>query len=650
MFKIFPGTYTSDGRKVPIAEMKGWHENNLATDDQNLIAQWSQAYGHKIKLWMIPTGISNGLLVLDVDVKENNGFDTLKTGNFFLPQTLSQTTRSGGKHFIYRYPSDGRHYGNRTKFAPGLDIRGEGGYVAYYGVDSTPIAEAPQWLLEESLKAEAKTDVDPDLIALISYPVVMEILDSACDNVRNAPEGESNNILNVESYRVGQLIPSGSLDREKAYDALYKAARERGKPEYEAKATINSGLDGGAKTPHINPFGKTVPVLTIPEAPQQVNDRWTPTFFRRSDLTNYSKLRKPQIFKDWATEDIHITTADGGTGKTTLKLYEAICLALGESFLGFDCLGEGRTLFITGEDSKEKLGAMIGMCLKQMGLLDGAPENETKVSKVLNSIIVKKESDLRIVVRTKEGYINPNPEALVKIMQAVEDIRPKMIVIDPIASFWGREADLNDMTIAVAKFMGALVEKSGACVEAINHMGKQSSTSKDMSQFAGRGGTGLPSHARVSRVLRPVFEEEFSELTGMELGERSAILCNVNKFSDGSPLYNKPFLILREGFIFNRVTLVEQKMKEQQEKMSDNERIFTYIAEERDQGRYPSKGVVTAHFGMSAQKLSKDRVGKALEFLGYMGHMGEKIKAIENPDIEAGGKVFIVIDANGKEI
>lgn len=643
MFKIFPGTYTEDGRKVPLAEMKGWYENQFATNDQNVIAQWQQAYGHKIKLWMIPTGQQNGLIALDIDVKEN-GYETLK--KYHVPSTLSQRTKSGGMHLLYRYPQDGKRYGNRVKFDAGLDIRAEGGYVAHYGLDSTPIAEAPQWLLDEALKQKEHEAVNPENIVKISHEIVQQILSSACENIRNAGEGESNNVLNLEAYKVGQLLPSGSITRENAYNALFEAAIARGKPFREAQATINSGFDGGSKAPFQNPFGNEAPELIIPEADQIVNNRWTPQFFRRSDLTAFHKLKQPQLFEDWSTEDIHITTADGGTGKTTLKLFEAICLALGSDFLGFKCTGEGRTLFITGEDRAAKIGAMIGAIMKQMGILG----DQEKVDKVLNGVLVKKDTDLRIVERTKEGYIRPSLDALDKLNQAIEDIRPKMIVFDPIASFWGRESDLNDMTIAVAKFMGILVEKSGACVEAINHMGKSSSSSKDMSQFAGRGGTGLPSHARVSRVLRPLYEEEFEELTGMSLGDRSAILCNVNKFSDGSPLYNKPFVILREGFLFTRVTLVESKVKEQQAKQGDEERIFTYVVEERTAGRFPNKNVIAAHFAHQTDRIPKDRVQRALDFLQYMGHMGEKLKMIENPDALTGGKAFIVVDNEGKEI
>lgn len=642
MFKIFPATLTHDNRKVPIAEVKEWQ--TLATTDQSVIAEWSRLYGYKIKFWGVPTGTTNGIIVLDVDVKNNeNGFETLK--NLHVPLTMSQNTPSGGRHYFYKYPQDGKIYGNKVKFLPGLDIRGEGGQCAYYGTDSTPIAEAPQWLLDYARKVEVV--INPDDMVRIDYSIVTDILNSACENIRSAPEGESNNVLNIEAYRVGQLLPSGSIDRETAYNTLFKAAKERGKQDYEAKATINSGLDGGGKTPYTCPFGNLAPVLQIPDlSPQQVLDRWTPRFFSRFDLTNFSKLRKPQLFKDWSTEDIHITTADGGTGKTTLKLYEAICLALGESFLGFECVAPGRTLFITGEDSDVKLGATLGVMLKQMGILD----DEVKVNKILDSILVKKESDMCLITKGKDGFIRFNNDAFEKVMQAVEDLRPKMIVFDPIASFWGSESALNDMAKAVSTFMSKLVEKSDACVEAINHMGKQSSNNKDMSQFAGRGGTGLPSHARVSRVLRPLFDEEYTELTGMELGDRSAILCNVNKFSDGSQLYNKPFIILREGYLFSRVTLVETKVKEQQEKMSDTERVFTYITEERRQNQYPTKGVISAHFSMTSQKISKDRITKALDFLAYTGHMGDKIKAIDNPDIEAGGKVFIITDGQGKEI
>ena len=641
MFKIFPLTLTHDGRKVPIKELKNWKEK--ATNDPAQIEEWKRLYGHKIKMWGVPTGPDNDLLVLDVDVK-SGGLETIK--KYHIPLTTSQRTMSGGTHYLFKYPKDGNNYGNKVGFDLGLDIRGAAGYIAFYGTDNVPTVEAPEWLKSHAISI-TKEAVNLDDMVKVAPEIVQAILLEACDNIINAPEGESNNVLNVEAYRIGQLVASNSIDKNEAFSSLFKAATERGKPEYEATATIESGLVGGAKNPIISPFGSIEPTLTIPQIESEEPSRWTPTFFSKYDLTNMSKLRKPEVFKDWSTEDIHITTADGGTGKTTLKLVEAICLALGESFLGFECKEPGRTLFITGEDTKEKLGAMLGAILKQMGILD----DKEKVSTILNAIVVKKDSDLCLISKNKQGFINVNSEAVAKVFEAIEDIKPKMIVFDPISSFWGSEAALNDMSKAVAKFMGVLVEKSNACVEVINHMGKASSKDKDMSQFAGRGGTGLPSHARVSRVLRPLFDEEYEELTGSQLEDsQSAMMCNVNKFTDGSPLYNKPFIIIREGYLFSRITLVEQKIKEQRESMSDTERVFTFIKGERNEKRYPTKEIVIGKFSFGTEKISKARINTALAELGYRGHMGEKLKTIENPDMDIKERSFIITDMEGKEL
>lgn len=638
-FKIFPATIHG-GRKVPLFE--GWQE--AATTDPAAHKLWQEVFGPRIMIWGIPTGPVNDLLVLDFDAK-SGGLETLKT--LHIPDTLTQRTRSGGVHFFFRYPKDGRHYGNRVGFLPGADIRGVGGWAAYYGFadPNKPIAEAPQWLLDAAHK-----DVAP-----VGSPVKVEasiaqgIIEAALENIREAPPGESNDTLNTEAFKLGQLIASGSIAREYAEQVLYQAAKERGKPDYEARATIASGLDGGSKKPLTSPFGDQPPVSSfpIPQAPAPPA-RWTPVRFTHHDLMNTSQLRRPQLFKDWSTEDIHITTADGGTGKTTLKLYEAICLALGMPFLGFPAVQTGKTLYITGEDTALKLGAMLGVMLRQMGLLQ--PGNDDKVRTVLDSIVVKKDADLCLIMRDRQGFIHPHSEAMNKVMQAVDDIQPKMIIFDPISSFWGSENALNDMNKAVTKFMSELAERSGACIEMINHMGKSSSQTKDMTQFAGRGGTGLPSNSRVSRVLRPVFEDEFAELTGEQLTEKqTAMMCVVNKFTDGSPLYNKPFLILRDGHLFVRKNLSESKAKEAEQQLSDIERVFAYVKEQRAADRFPSLGVIQAHFMTCGNPLSEAKTKRAMQMLQFQGYMGEMVKVIENPDQSIKDKVYVITDLDGKE-
>lgn len=642
MFKVFPATITPDGRKVPL--IQGWREK--ATTDPKQLSLWQELFRERLHYWAIPTGKINDLFVLDVDAK-NGGLETLKTLN--IPETMTQQSRSGGKHFLFRYPRDGKNYGNRVGFLPGLDIRAEGGYIVHYGVDSKLIVDAPTWLLELTEKPEYKHEGD---VVKVMPEIAQAIIEQSLEAVREAPPGESNNVLNTEAFKIGQLVASQSITREYAERALMEAAIERGKPRYEAQATINSGLDGGSKKPLVSPFNAEKPTihLSIPEVPQAPG-RWTPNYFTKYDLLNTSKLRKPQLFESWSAEDITITTADGGTGKTTLKLYEAICLALGERFLGFDCKNAGKTLFITGEDTDKKLAAMLGAIIRQMGLFEEGIANESKIQTILSSIVIKKDADLCLIQKDRQGFLSPNADSFRKVLEAVEDIKPKMIVFDPISSFWGSEAALNDMSKAVTKFMSELAEKSGASVEMINHMGKQSSAQKDMTQFAGRGGTGLPSNARISRVLRPVSDAEYSDLTGETLTDnQSAMLCNVNKFSDGSPLYNKPFLILREGYLFTRKILSNAKAKEIENTFDDTERVFAFVKEAREADRYPSMGAIVSNFGYGNNAISEAKIKKAVNFLEYHGHLGERLKKIDNPDMTIKDKVYVIIDHEGKEI
>lgn len=650
MFKIFPASLIN-GEKVPL--IRGWNE--LATTDPVQIKLWQDQFRERISFWGVPCGTVNGVLVLDIDVKKGvDGWKTIREKNLLITDTLNYKTLTGGSHFYFKYPNDGKKYGNRVKFLPGLDTRGYGGWVAFHGIDidwSKPILDAPDWLLQHAYKEEKPNDQPTSTIKL-APEIAQKIFQTSIDAIRTAPEGESNNTLNVEAFKVGQLVASGSVPREFAEIELFKAAKERGKPDYEARATIKSGLDGGLKHPLTNPFptNEPVPQFQLP-APPETPTRWTPAYMTRSDLLNTSKLRKPQLFQDWSTEDIQITTADGGTGKTTLKLYEAICLALGDRFLGFANVQRGKTLFITGEDTAAKLSAMIGAIMGQMGILNGSPENEAKIDCILSSVLIKKDSDLCLITQDKQGFLHPNSGAMEKLLQAIDDIKPKMIVFDPISSFWGSEMKLNDMNKAVTKFMSELSEKGKCCVEMINHMGKSSSASKDMSQFAGRGGSGLPSNSRVSRVLRSVPADEYEELTGMPLiGDNTAMMCNVNKFSDGSVLLNKQFLIIRDRYLFSRLTLSPTKARELEKQLDDKERVFTWVKQQRLAGKYPGIKNVIGHFMNNGNPLSEARIKRACNMLEFDGHLGEKFIQVDNPDLTKNDKVIVIGDIDGKEL
>lgn len=125
----------------------------------------------------IRTGEISGFFVLDVDFRKGGGesLEKLMTTYDEFPPTIIVAT-GNGCHIYFSYPKDMR-ITNRTDFMPGLDIRGEGGYVV--GVpskhasgrkyDFSPTStqkteEAPVWFLSliQSKKKEERKPLSSD--------------------------------------------------------------------------------------------------------------------------------------------------------------------------------------------------------------------------------------------------------------------------------------------------------------------------------------------------------------------------------------------------------------------------------------------------------------------------------------------------------
>lgn len=114
----------------------------------------------------IQTGRFNGIFVVDLDASEKkNGVAALVAlaAGRPIPDTLSVLTPSGGVHLYFRLPPDAHVPNSRSQLGPGIDIRGEGGYVVgpgsphksggLYQEVLAPLADPPDWLLELVVKA-----------------------------------------------------------------------------------------------------------------------------------------------------------------------------------------------------------------------------------------------------------------------------------------------------------------------------------------------------------------------------------------------------------------------------------------------------------------------------------------------------------------
>lgn len=140
------------------------------TPDKKPLVKWKEPWDGDIadgEPYGVPTGTRSGVWVLDLDRKGR--VDGLRSITEFangreLPDTLTVRTQSGGLHLYFTHV-DG--LGNRAGILPGVDVRGESGYVVgpgspgYTVVHPGPVAPAPEWLVELAAARRATVEAFP---------------------------------------------------------------------------------------------------------------------------------------------------------------------------------------------------------------------------------------------------------------------------------------------------------------------------------------------------------------------------------------------------------------------------------------------------------------------------------------------------------
>lgn len=161
-----------------------------ATKDPRVIKQWFTRW--PFTNIGIATGERSGFFVLDIDGEIGaDSLRDLEAEHGKLPDTVEQITGGGGRHLLFRYHL-GREIANKVSFRPGLDIRGDGGYIVVppsvhvsgnkytWEVSSRPLevemAEPPGWLLKLVSKEKRTPAQDADWPGLIS---------EICEGARN---------------------------------------------------------------------------------------------------------------------------------------------------------------------------------------------------------------------------------------------------------------------------------------------------------------------------------------------------------------------------------------------------------------------------------------------------------------------------------
>lgn len=119
-YRVFP----CKPDKAPYTE----HGFKDATSNRQRIEDWWTE--HPDALVGVPTGQANNLYVIDVDPAGMSWLEEHREQ--FLGCARVHDTRRHGRHLLYEMPADGSGNNSASKLAPGVDTRGEGGYVIWW--------------------------------------------------------------------------------------------------------------------------------------------------------------------------------------------------------------------------------------------------------------------------------------------------------------------------------------------------------------------------------------------------------------------------------------------------------------------------------------------------------------------------------------
>lgn len=278
--------------------------------------------------------------------------------------------------------------------------------------------------------------------------------------------------------------------------------------------------------------------------------------------------------------------APGGTGKSTLLLYEAVHVILGRDLYGMKINSPGNVVYFSAEDDTDLVLFRLFKIVAEMGLTD---EERNRVGAGFCVIpVMGATGGFRLVV-DRMGTCSPTPWVHWSIQQ-VKSRQAVMTIFDPTSLVGPGERAMNDGMAELMKTGNFIGNKSCSAVRFVHHETK--STEKRYDQYSGRGGAAFADNSRsiVQLVsLRGRKQEEFavngiSYLVPEELGakdedyEKGRVLGILRHKLTAMELDTTPIFLLRSGFSYKwgfgvpEVSEEGVALKEQRDREVENQK------------------------------------------------------------------------------
>jgi len=362
VFPIMPKEKRPIGKLVPRGVLD-------ATTDHTKIVDWWK-YGVPSANIGLATGKTSGFFVLDVDPR-HGGNDSLQelvrhVGRF--TGTLSSRTGTGGFHYLYAMPGGPDIRNSVGQIAPGLDIRGTGGYIVA-PPSIHPNGNAYEWLNEAGIN-----------------PAPQELIDMIR---KNAPANSS-----ADKIKPGEMIPHGKqhimlfnygctmryagLDEEAIFDGLWKTNITRCEipgPEKNIRALAKSVCKYDGEGERLQDFVARVMAEVIDPAQakayledeeaseEEQREKVVAGGFTADELMQMDLPEIKWVVPGVLPEGATLLVGKPKTGKSFFALNLAVAVSCGGRALGNIKVNQGRACYLVLEGSrkglKQRLDALL---------------------------------------------------------------------------------------------------------------------------------------------------------------------------------------------------------------------------------------------------------------------------------------------------
>jgi len=300
---------------------------------------------------------------------------------------------------------------------------------------------------------------------------------------------------------------------------------------------------------------------------------WSALASTKEERAN-AKLAPRCLVQEYLYADVAQIVAPGGTGKTTLLLYEAVHIALGRPLWGLDVETSGKVLFVTAEDNRERLLARQREIMVSLALTE--EEQEEAWDKVrFWDVSGEKKNLITVIERNIE--LTTLADGIIKEFRSDP---PVLVIFDPMVSFGASENLVNDNEQGLVLAARRIVKGLGCCVRYVHHTGKANAREKTRDGYTGRGGSALPDGSRMTAVLT-VWDEGDSDKPPPEL--RIEADTSVLRLDRPKVSYARPKLpsiwIARDGYAFRHMAAEKSTAEDAQRAKAQLDRAKEETAE-----------------------------------------------------------------------